>query len=205
MPDITKQEIKELIGTGGIILEIGSYNGKDAQGIADACEPSELHCFEANPASAEIMKLLCDDRLTIWNYAVCAHNGTTTLNLSNHPQSDTIKRPKKHLKLFHKVKYKDTVTVKATTLDSWYLNVLKDKVIDFAWIDVNGAEDALLMGGAQALANTRFIYIEYCEKELFERALNKERIKKALPGFEEIGDYNFMGNFGNILLKNKNL
>jgi FkbM family methyltransferase len=205
MPDITKQEIKDLIGTGGIILEIGSYNGADAQGMADACEPRELHCFEANPASAEILKLLCDDRLTIWNYAVCAHNGTTVLNLSNHPQSDTIKRPKKHLKLFPKVKYKDTVTVKATTLDSWYVSVLKDEIISFAWIDVNGAEDALLLGGAHALSRTRYIYIEYCEKELFERALNRERMIKALPGFEVIGDYNFLGAYGNLLFRNKTL
>jgi FkbM family methyltransferase len=202
MPDITKHEIKDLIGTGGIILDIGSYNAKDAVELAEICETS-VHCFEPNPASYEIMKFLNNDSLILWNYAVCAHNGTTVLNLSNHPQSDTIKRPKKHLKLFPKVKYKDTVTVKATTLDSWYVSVLKDQIIDFIWADVNGAEDALLLGGSHALSRTRFLYIEYCETELYERALNKQRILKALPGFDEIGDYNFAGNFGNILLRNK--
>ncbi len=28
---------------------------------------------------------------------------------------------------------------------------------------------------------------------------------KALPGFEVIGEYNFEGNFGNLLFKNKKL
>jgi FkbM family methyltransferase len=204
MPDITKQEIKDLIGTGGVILDIGSFNGRDAVELAEVCETT-VHAFEPNPASYEIMKFLNNDSLILWNYAVCAHNGTTVLNLSNHPQSDTIKRPKKHLKLFPKVKYKDTVTVKATTLDSWYVSVLKDQIISFAWIDVNGAEDALLLGGGHALSRTRYIYIEYCEKELFERALNRERMIKALPGFEVIGDYNFLGAYGNLLFRNKNL
>lgn len=204
MTDISKEYIKELIGTGGVILDIGSFNGKDAQELATVCE-TEVHAFEPNPASYEIMKLLADDRLILWNYAVCAHNGFTILNLSNHPQSDTIKRPKLHKKIWPKIKYKDDIKVKCCTLDSWYVSVLKDKIISFIWADVNGAEDALLLGGAYALSKTRYIYIEFCVRELFERALNKERLIKALPGFELMGEYNIGPSYGNLLFRNKNL
>lgn len=204
MTDISKTYIKELIGTGAVILDIGSYNGADAQELATICETT-VHCFEPNPASYEIMKLLCDDRLTLWNYAVCAHNGYTVLNLSNHPQSDSIKKPKLHKKIFKKVKYKGDILVKCTTLDSWNRSVRNMEPVDFCWIDTNGAEDTVLLGGAQTLAKTKYLYIEYCEVELFEKSLNRERTIKALPGFEVIGDYGFQGNFGNLLLKNKNL
>ena len=37
-----------------------------------------------------------------------------------------------------------------------------------------------------------------------EDCLTAEGIKNKLHYFEELGIYNFMGNFGNILLKNKN-
>ena len=203
MPDITKQEIKDLIGTGAVILEVGSFNGKDAAELAEVCE-TEVHAFEPNPASYEIMKLLGNDRLIIWNYAVCAHNGYTILNLSNHPQSDTIKTPKLHKKLFPDVKYKDSIKVKATTLDSWNYSVRKGDPVDFIWIDCNGSEADFILGANQTLAKTKYVYIEYCEKELFSKALNRAGIQKALPGFGTLGDYNFQGNFGNLLMKNKN-
>ena len=43
------------------------------------------------------------------------------------------------------------------------------------------------------------------DKELFENQITKNDIKKLLPSFEELGIYNFLGNYGNVLLRNKNL
>ena len=131
--DINKQDILTLIGKGARIIEVGSYNGKDGAELAEICE-TDVHCFEPNPASYERMKFLGNDRLILWNYAVCAHNGYTVLNLSNHPQSDTIKTPKLHKKMFPDVKYKDTAKVKATTLDSWNYSVRKGEPVDFLWV-----------------------------------------------------------------------
>jgi len=202
--DINKQDILTLIGKGAVILEIGSFNGKDAAELAEVCE-TEVHAFEPNPASFEIMKLLANDKLVLWNYAVCAHNGYTVLNLSNHPQSDTIKTPKLHKKLFPDVKYKDDVKVKATTLDSWNYSVRKGEPVSFIWCDVNGAEADFILGANQTLCKTKYLYIEFCEKELFAKALNRANMIKALPGFEVIGEYNFMGSFGNLLFRNKSL
>src|SRR5436190_1251094 len=202
MSKISKQYIKQLIGTGATILDVGSYNGKDAAELAAICE-TEVHAFEPNPASYEIMKFLNNDKLILWNYAVCAHNGFTILNLSNHPQSDTIKRPKLHKKIWPGIKYKDEVKVKCTTLDKWNFHARQDKPIDFIWVDVNGAEVAFLMGASKTLAVTKFLYIEYCIIELFDKALDKQRMLKALPGFEQIGDYVEGPSYGNLLLKNK--
>ena len=202
--DINKQDILTLIGKGARIIEVGSYNGKDGAELAEICE-TDVHCFEPNPASYERMKFLGNDRLILWNYAVCAHNGYTVLNLSNHPQSDTIKTPKLHKKMFPDVKYKDTAKVKATTLDSWNYSVRKGEPVDFLWVDVNGSEADFILGANQTLNKTKYLYIEFCEKELFAKALNREQMVKALPGFEVIGEYNFLGSYGNLLFKNKTI
>ena len=205
MGDISKEYIRDLIGTNARILEIGCFNGKDSVELAEICD-SEVHCFEPNPITFQGLKDLKHDLLILWNYAVCAHNGTTILNLSsNHPQSDTIKEPKLHKKIFKDVKFKKQITVKATTLDAWNHSVREREGLDFIWCDVNGAEADVIIGGSYTLAKTKYLYIEYCEKELFAKAMNRKQMIHALPGFEVIGDYNFQGNYGNLLFKNKNI
>ncbi len=201
--EISKQYIQSLIGYGASIIEIGSFNGKDGAELADVCK-TEVHCFEPNLESFESIKKLENDNLILWPYAVGAHNGVTVMNVSNHPQSDTLKTPKKHKKIFPKVKYKHVAKINITTLDSWNHSVRQSKPVDFIWCDVNGSEADVIIGGAQTLSKTKYLYIEFCEVELFDKALNREQMKRALPGFEVMGEYNFQGNYGNLLFKNKN-
>jgi len=49
------------------------------------------------------------------------------------------------------------------------------------------------------------LYVEFNgvdEKRLYDNCFTKDDIKQQLPIFEELGVFNFMGNFGNVLLKN---
>ena len=53
-----------------------------------------------------------------------------------------------------------------------------------------------------------YLYIEFNgadDRRLYEDCYTANQIKDTLPNFEELGIYNFMGNFGNILLKNKGI
>lgn len=202
--DISKNYIQSLIGNGASILEIGSYNGKDGAELAAACK-TMVHCFEPNLASVELIKALENNDLMIWPYAVGSSNGVALINVSNHPASDTLKVPKKHKKIFPNVKYKKVAKINITTLDKWNHTVRNNDPVDFIWCDVNGSEADVILGGAKTLSVTKYLYIEFCEVELFENAMNREQTKRALPGFEVIGEYNFEGNYGNLLFKNKNL
>lgn len=210
MPDITKQEIRDLIGENAVILDIGCYDGTDAAELSEVCN-SDVHCFECSPVAIEKFKAKGhSDRLTLWPYAVTSHHGFCVLNQSHSDKREkqsasSLVEPKKHKKIWPDVTFKEKIKVSCTTLDSWHFIALKDKPIDFIWCDVNGAESQFILGGVRALAKTKYLYIEFCEVELFERALNKERMKKALPGFEEVGVYNLGANFGNMLLRNKNI
>ena len=207
MNDISKHYIKELIGPGATILEIGSFDGKDAFELSEVCE-TVVDSFECNPASylliCEKIKSTQNNNVRIWNYAVTGHDGYIMLNLSNHPQSDSLKNPVLHKKIWPDIKFTDKVKVKCLTLDSWNWRFRQRKPIDFIWCDVNGAEDAFMIGAFQTLPKTRYLYIEYCEVELYQKAFSKAEIQKALPGFEVIGEYNVGPSYGNLLLKNKN-
>ena len=78
--------------------------------------------------------------------------------------------------------------------------------IDIMWVDVNGGEREFIDGALKTLqGKVKYLYIEFNgvkDKKLYEDCLTAEGIKGKLECFEELGIYNFMGNFGNIFLKN---
>ena len=97
------------------------------------------------------------------------------------------------------------IKVKSIKLDTW-MKQFNHKYINFIWADINGAEEDLILGGLNTLRdNTKFLYIETSDKELYEGEINKQRLLELLPEFELIDTFNDLGNFCNILLKNKNL
>lgn len=203
-PAISKTYISSLIPQHASILDIGSFDGKDAQELATVCQ-SNVHCFEPTESSYLKLMALEDERLTLWKYAVSSFNGRTTMNVSpDHPQSNSIKTPRKHLKAFPGVRYNGTEPVNVTTLDSWNWSVRKGAPIDFIWCDVNGAEADFIVGAVNTLAVTHYLYIEFAVVELFARSLNLYQLEQALPGFENIGTYSVGDNYGNVLFKNKN-
>lgn len=206
MPDIDKTILKQLMPELPTVLDIGSYNGKDAQELSDILD-CEVHCFEPDKDSYNKIKALKNARLILWPYAIGAWHGKAPFVKSkNHPASNSMRAPLKHTKVWPHIKFSRSADmVNCTTLDSWHHSVLKDKVIDLIWLDVNGAESDVIKGGTQALSKTRYLYIEFQEVELFKGAMNKEKTLLRLPDFELVSEHNFEGNYGNLLLKNKNL
>jgi FkbM family methyltransferase len=191
-----------------MILDVGAFNGVDADELSKACD-SDIHCFEPYPASFEQIKLLRNERLIQWNFALGGFNGVIPMHIAKgHAQSNSIRYPKKHKKIWPDIKFKSTVNIQIYTLDGWFKSWQAKNpectYIDFIWLDTNGSEADFLVGGAQTLKLTKYLLIEYCEVELYDNAMNREATIKALPGFEVIGDYGFKGNFGDLLLKSKN-
>jgi len=186
-------------------LDIGSFNGKDAHELSYVLD-CDVHCFEPDKDNFAKIKDLQNNRLILWPYAVTAWHGKAPFVKSkNHPASHSIHAPLKHTKIFPAIKFSRTShMVNCTTLDAWHKNVLKSEPIDLIWLDVNGSESDVIKGGTQALSVTKYLYIEFEEVELFKGAMNREKTLLRLPEFELLGEYNFEGNYGNLLLKNKN-
>jgi len=206
MPDIDKKIFASLLPDCKTVLDIGSFNGKDAHELSYILD-CDVHCFEPDKDNFAKIKDLHNNNLILWPYAITAWHGKAPFVKSkNHPASHSLHAPLKHKNIFPAIKFSRTShMVNCTTLDAWHKAVLKGETIDLIWCDVNGAEGDVIKGGTNALKVTKYLYIEFQEVELYKGAMNREKTLLRLPEFELIGEYNFEGNYGNLLLKNKNV
>lgn len=204
---MNKQEIKKLIGKESpFVLDIGCYDGKDSIELAEVLK-CKVHCFEPDPLSQEIFRLKhgATPLLELYPYALGSRDAEISFYQSDHPQSNSIRKPKEHLNLFPNVRFDEVVNVQCMKLDTWYASHGEGRIVDFIWADVNGCEFDLIEGGHSTLKNTRFLYIECSKKELYTGQKHYSMLEKELPGFKMEVMYNWGENFGNILLKNTKL
>lgn len=112
--------------------------------------------------------------------------------------SSSINQPKDVLKYWREMTFeeKECESIKFDTFIKE--NNLTDKIIDFVWADIQGAELNLIKGGKKAFNNVRYFYTEYSLGGLYKGDKGLNAILKALPNFEIIEDFK-----GDILLKNK--
>lgn len=218
--DLSKQAISGLIqNDNALILEIGMYDGEDAREMAKLIPNSTIYGFECDPRSIALYKSFDNPENIILNEVAIGHKtGLVDLHMSDSDvrrhytdqdswsASSSLRAPKTHLDLFPDVDFKRTIKVECTTLDKWYEKTIPDQIIDFIWADINGAEYDMILGGQKTLNKmTKYLYIEFSDKELYTGQPKKEQLLEALPNFDVVGMYNFRGNFGNLLLKNKTL
>ena len=212
---MNKYEIKSLIGTEDpIILEIGANNGTDTIDFLNTFKYGRFFCFEPDPrALAQWMQNVKDPRAQVFNIAISDQIGSIEFNQSSgwppdwdKPSPDaewnmsgSIKKPKNHIPIHPWCLFDKKIMVNTITLDEWVENV-GVKEIDFAWIDVQGAEFEVITGGRDTFDNKlRYVYTEYSNDEQYEGQLNKEELLKMLPNYSVIKDFG-----EDILLRNDN-
>lgn len=217
MQEISKISIAELIGKDDpVLIEIGSYDGKDGVELARQFHFPTLYCFEADPRSQQLWESFhqSSHNIRLIKSAIGNVDGHIKFNQSSSTTrkhyegaewsaSSSIKKPASHLELFPDVEFNKTILVPCMKLDTWAMQ--HPEVIDFIWCDVNGGEEDVILGGLKTLQRTRFLYIEWSDKQLYEGQINQSQLMKLLPNFSLLGVYNFQGNFGNLLLKNNSL
>lgn len=206
---MNKQQIKSLVNKqDSFVLDVGCYDGKDSIELSEILK-CDVHCFEPDPLSQDLFESLhgTNKRLHLHRFALGKENGEINFYQSNHPQSNSIHPPKRHLNLFPDVVFDEVIKVKSKTLDTWYVQRSESRVIDFIWADLNGAEKDFLLGAMTALTVTRFLYIECAKKELYDGQMHVDNILKILKNhhFEVMAFENWGESFGNVLFKNKNL
>jgi hypothetical protein len=70
-------------------------------------------------------------------------------------------------------------------------------MIDFIWMDVQGAEIDVFRGAQEVLANARYLYTEYSNRELYAGQYNLRRLLWYLKGYRVVVRYR-----GDVLLEN---
>ena len=207
---ITKEFIYQLVSKPDpTILEIGCNDGTNTLWFLEIFDFPKIFCFEPDPRAASRFKHKIGSRpeVSLYEFAMSNKDGKETFHMSSGEENETmpegwdysgsIRKPKNHLKVHPWCKFEKSIIVKTKTLDTW----CKEKGIgriDFIWMDVQGAEIDVIRGGRNALKNTRYLYTEYSNKELYEGQLALKQLLKELSEFEVVVRYP-----DDILLKNK--
>jgi len=190
--------------------------------MANLFDNPKIFAFDADPESIAAFKRVIgnDARIVLVEKAVSNVNGEIDWYLSDRPKShDDMSKyalpmssstvaPANHYKIFPDITFvKAEFSVPSIRLDDWweqnngYGGIM---TIDLAWVDVNGAEQRLLEGAANTFAkHVRYIHIEFSDRQLYKDQITKAQILNMLPTYQELGIYNFKGNFGNLLLGRK--
>tara|TARA_R100001015_G_C4555157_1_gene116140 strand:- start:16 stop:705 length:690 start_codon:yes stop_codon:yes gene_type:complete len=202
------------------IMDIGTYDGKDSIEFSKLFPKSKIYSFEADKRSVEIFKEIAGKtkNIKLIQTALSNIDGEIEWYASKSDTrrhydfqkdwsaSSSLKKPAEHLTLFKDVAFTKLPKIKSTKLDTWMQNKHINH-IDIMWVDVNGGEFEFLEGAMDTINNkVDYLYIEFTKvdgRALYDGAPTKDDIKTKLKGFEELGVYNFKGNFGNLLLKNK--
>lgn len=200
-----------------LIVEIGTHFGNDTIEIRKLFPKSEIICFEPDPRNVSVIKENWNSNNVgvLYELAASDFNGKTTFHLSSGDcsfwtddelwskkewsASSSIKKPVKHTEVHPWIKFDEVIEVDCVKLDDF--QPLNEKIIDFIWMDVQGAEDLVINGSKKILTNTRFLFTEYNNEELYENQLNLEGILELLGP-----DWSVLSIFSNdILLKNTKL
>nr|WP_192180199.1 FkbM family methyltransferase [Mesorhizobium amorphae] len=211
--EVHRQIVSLLQKPNPVILDIGCNDGTDTRRFLRLCPKAQLYCFEPDPRAAARFKKymrLYLDKVRLFEIAISNRNGRIDFHPSNADgsakewdQSGSIRRPKNHLVEHDWVRFDRPISVETRKLDDWCSEANLNK-IDFIWMDVQGAESDVIAGGRQTLSNTRFIYTEYSDHELYEGQLSLPAILDLLPSFELVTRYP-RGVEGDVLLRNTSL
>lgn len=211
---ISANEIVALINKDDpVILDIGCNDGSQTLLFLESFEKARVYSFEPDPrARKRFRDKVKDERAVLFDFAISDRNGVTEFYASggSNPYakesaeslpadwdlSGSIRKPKKHLEKVPWVKFDEKIAINTRTLDSW----AKEQgvgVIDFIWADVQGAEVDLVTGGQETLRNTRYLFTEYSNTELYEGQINLDQLLQLLPDFHVVRLYE-----NDVLLKN---
>jgi len=202
---ITKDLIQECVGgPDATILEIGCNDGSDTLWFSKMFENPSIYCFEPDPRAIGRFrkKVRQQSNVNLFEIAISDRNGEITFYQSGGHRdekqkakmpegwdfSGSIRKPKDHLVVHPWVTFEHSIKVKTASLDTW-CGEHGINIIDFIWMDVQGAEIDVFRGAQNSLSNTRFVYTEYNNRELYEGQASLEQLLMQLGHFKVLIRY----------------
>lgn len=200
-------------------LEMGCNDGLDSQKILQIFPNGRLICFEPEPRAIEQFHDRMDeykDRCSLFHVAIGAKNGRATFHQSSGTKENTYKddwdlsgslnEPTGHLSYSPWVKFNNQIEVEVHTLDSFFTQkgFQPPSIVDLFWLDVQGGERNVMLGGKETLKRTRFIYTEFghWKKPLYDGQMSlRETIEELGEDWEPLAIFENC----NLLAVNKEL
>lgn len=206
---MTAEQIRDLVGDSPTMLEVGSHAGEHTVTFLKAMPQIRLFCFEPDERPIKrFIEAIGDDFRVNLNRCMLTnvdgfHNFYRSTGKAGHMEdwdySGSPSKPTGHLKRSPEIKFMQPVAMPSRRLDSWWEYKRQD--IDFIWADLQGSQVAFIEAGRNALAQTRYLYIECHTTPLYEDEPTQAELIKMLPGFEPLAIYEK----DNILFRNRTI
>ena len=195
-------------------VEIGVHFGEDTKKFRAMHPNAHIVGFEPDPRNVNIIRDTGIDKICEFHPVALSNvnevrkfhmsSGKVPIfidhqhNTHDWTSSSSLKRPTGHLAVHSWCKFPLACYVNCVRLDD--VASLKDKTIDFIWVDVQGAEDVVFSGAKDTLSRTRYVYTEY-GTNLYEGQINREQLIALFgPNWSIVHDFG-----GDILLQNKTM
>lgn len=182
-------------------IEVGGYDSVYSQEISkyDFCE--KVYAYEANPYTYDNFKNLFSEKVNYINLAISDFEGKSKIGI------ETMKEPTQgHYSIKeknNKPEIENYVEVDTNSLDNLH-KINNEKIA--LWIDCEGANKEVLIGGSNLLKNTEIILIETELKEIWSNQWTHEDVVKFLKE-NDFFVYKYKNAYINqanvILLRNK--
>lgn len=175
-----------------IVFDIGACEGEDSVRYARACPRARIVAFEPLPANqalaranferyavpnAELVQLALSDRTGHAAFHVSSGRPPNLFageNWNYGNKSSSLLAPAQAGPMLGWIEFKDEIVVPTETLDNYCAGHGIDH-IDFIQMDVQGAEQLVLLGAAHMLSRITAIWLEVSRQELYQgQALSRD-------------------------------
>ena len=222
------ENFKYVIGKNNpIIIEIGSHYGEDSLRFIETFEKASVYCFEPDPRNIEIHKKHIDDnRIKLFEIALSNETGEAEfyqsyddneipervfekydwIDKEDYVRKNLNNSGSSSLKKGYGKVLDNKIKVKTKRFDEWYDENLSEQIVDFCWIDVQGAEKDVFDGMGSTIEKVKHIWVEYGEMN-YEDAMSRDETIRYLEskGFFLITSLSSDNNSGDLLFVNRRL
>jgi FkbM family methyltransferase len=167
---IYKEQIAEYLPSNPIIIEAGAHIGRDTIKMATLWPKATIYAFE--PVRPLFEKLTENSKaypnIHRYNLALSDHTGKETLYVSSGASSavSSLLEPHEYAQQRPNVQFTPQ-QVETITLDEW-AKLHKVSVVDFMWLDMQGAELRVLNAAPNVLKSVKALLFEVSLTERFK-------------------------------------
>jgi FkbM family methyltransferase len=200
---ITKEYLKQFLPAAPIILEAGAHNGRDTLKLHATWPASTIYAFEPVPVLfTELQQRVANiPAIHCYNLALSDNNGTAPFHVSSGriTAASSLFKPTGYWQEHPETTFTE-IQMPTQTLDSWATEQSVTKM-DFMWLDMQGAELAVLKAAPRILATTSVILAEANLTERYANAplYNELRMFLENNGFAVEREDFFKTTWGNVL------
>lgn len=167
-------DLKKFLPENPVILEAGAFDGEDALRMSGLWPAGMIHTFEPVPLlflKTKAKTFNCKN-VRCYQLALSEQTSRAQFFVSSNAQNEisgsgSLLEPKDHLKFYPDIKFNNGIEVQTINLDEWAQANQIDH-IDFMWLDMQGAELAMIKAAPEILKTVKLIFMEIAFKETYK-------------------------------------